>query len=164
MSPTLGSSLQRIALENARRALDDIRGAVAERAALHEVGQRQVVRLSRTEIVELLQRQTVGRFVYIARKDVPDVVPVNYVWTDGCVLIRSAPGPKLHAAERGDTVAFEVDEIDLENRTGSSAVVVGRASVVDPRTTTHEVDVWAAGPHRHLIRITPTRIEGRRLG
>jgi nitroimidazol reductase NimA-like FMN-containing flavoprotein (pyridoxamine 5'-phosphate oxidase superfamily) len=92
------------------------------------------------------------------------VVPVNYTWYDGSVLIRSGPGSKLQAARRGDTVALEVDEIDVEQRSGCSAVVVGRAQVLSTRDVPSDVEVWAGGPHRHLIRIAPERVTGRRLG
>ena len=40
---------------------------------------------------------------------------------------RARPGPKLKAAERGDAVALEVEDIDEEQHTGWSVVVVGRA-------------------------------------
>lgn len=159
--PNLG--LHRGAVSNAHDALDHVREAIAERAALHEAGEHAVLPLSMRETIELLQRQEVGRLAYLARKDVPDVVPVNYSWYDGTVLIRSGPGPKLQAAQRKDTVALEVDELDLERHTGCSAVVVGRAEVVEPPHVPTDVDVWASGPHRYLIRVVPTRITGRRL-
>jgi hypothetical protein len=158
-----GGGLHDSAQRNAHQALDEVQRAVTERAALHEAGEHRVTRLSRSETVELLQRQRIARFAYVARKDVPDVVPVNYLWSDGCAYVRSGPGPKLQAAQRGDVVALEVDEIDVENRTGCSAVVLGRAEVVDPVAYPHDVDVWAGGPHRYLIRIVPSRVDGRRL-
>jgi hypothetical protein len=159
-----GSGMHRTAVDNAHRAMGDVRQGVAERAALQEAGTRSVMPLSMRETIELLERQRVGRFAYVARKDVPDVVPVNYSWVDGAVLIRSGPGPKLQAAQRKETVALEVDEIDVGTRTGCSAVVVGAAEVLDPRQMSAEVEVWAGGPHHHVIRIRPIRITGRRLG
>jgi hypothetical protein len=159
-----GSGLHRVGLNNAHDALDDVRRGRAERAALADAGERTVRPMSMKETIELLQRQRVGRFAYVARADVPDVVPVNYSWYDGGVLIRTGPGPKLQAAKRRDTVALEVDEIDLEQHTGCSAVVVGRADVLEPRAVPVGLDVWAGGPHHHVIRVVPTRITGRRLG
>jgi len=158
-----GAGLHRSAIDNAQRARDEVRHGVAERAALQDAGQRTVMPLSMRETIELLERQSVGRLAYVARQDVPDVVPVNYAWEDGAVLIRSGPGPKLQAAQRKDTVAFEVDEIDAEARTGCSAVVVGKAEVLDVGQPSSDVDVWAGGPHHHTIRIRPVRITGRRL-
>ena len=156
-----GVYLKRGSLENARRSLEEIERAIADRAALVDAGERGIIQLSYHETVELLETCTVGRLAYVARGGVPDIVPVNYVWYDGGVLIRSGPGPKLQAAQRHEMVAFEVDQLDEENRTGRSAVVVGSASVVEPLEI--DVESWAAGPRRHLILITPTRVEGRRL-
>lgn len=94
-------------------------------------------------------------------------MPVNYRLHDGRVLVRSGPGPKLQAAERGDVVAFEVDEIDQDARSGRSVVVVGRAR----RLTTAEAQAleggpepWAAGPRRHVLAVDLRRVTGRRLG
>lgn len=81
---------------------------------------------------------------------------------DRLVLTAGAgPGPKLQAAERRELVAFEVDDVDEEAHTGISVVVVGRAS----REPDEEdgPTPWADGPRRHLVRIRPTRVSGRRL-
>lgn len=152
------------ALDNARRALDDVRRAVTDRAELQEAGEHGVTRMTREEAVELLAANTVGRFAYVARHGAPDVVPVNYAWSDGAILIRSGPGPKLQAAQRGECVAFEVDELDLDRRTGRSVVVTGRASVDSAHQDDPDPSPWASGPRRHLIRITPSRVDGRRIG
>lgn len=152
------------ALDNARRALDDVHRAVTDRAELQGAGERGVSRLTHDEAVALLGRNTVGRFAYVARQGVPDVVPVNYVWRDGEILIRSGPGPKLQAAQRGERVAFEVDELDVDRRTGCSVVVTGQAGVDHTQLDDPDLEPWASGPRRHLIRITPTRVDGRRIG
>jgi nitroimidazol reductase NimA-like FMN-containing flavoprotein (pyridoxamine 5'-phosphate oxidase superfamily) len=120
--------------------------------------------MTREEAVELLAANTVGRFAYVARHGAPDVVPVNYAWSDGAILIRSGPGPKLQAAQRGECVAFEVDELDVDRRTGRSVVVSGRACVVVRHPGEDDPDPWADGPRRHLIRIVPSRVDGRRIG
>jgi hypothetical protein len=151
------------ALDNARRALDDVRRAVTDRAELQEGGERGVTRLTRDEALELLTRHSVGRFAYVAREGAPDVVPVNYLWRDGVILIRSGPGPKLQAAQRGVRVACEVDELDVDRRTGTSVVVTGRAAVAG-RLEDDGPEPWASGPRRHVIRITPSRVDGRRIG
>ena len=105
-----------------------------------------------------------GHLAYIARVGVPDIVPVNYEMDGDALLIRSAPGPKLQAAERGDVVAFEVDDIDEDRHTGWSVVVIGRArSVVTGYDGTSAPTPWARGPRRHMIRIEPRRVDGRRL-
>lgn len=124
--------------------------------------------LSGEECLALLATRTIGRFVYVARAGVPDVVPVNYVLDGSNILVRSGVGPKLQAAERRAVVAFEVDDIDEDTHSGWSVVVVGPTR----RLTTaqqHELPegvlpfAWANGPRNAVIHLRPTRIEGRRL-
>jgi nitroimidazol reductase NimA-like FMN-containing flavoprotein (pyridoxamine 5'-phosphate oxidase superfamily) len=163
------------ALENARTARDRLRAAVGERAELTRLLNLPLdtaddlsgtlTLLAADECLQLLGTRTVGRFVYVARAGVPDIVPVNYSLHDGCVLIRSGAGPKLQAAERREPVAFEVDDLDETGRGGWSVVVHGRAERVTGREHDHasEPEPWASGPRVHTIRITPRRITGRRV-
>jgi nitroimidazol reductase NimA-like FMN-containing flavoprotein (pyridoxamine 5'-phosphate oxidase superfamily) len=67
--------------------------------------------LSRTEIDDLLARHHVGRIAY-AFHDRVDVEPINYVYQDGWVYLRTAPGSKLTTLARHPWVAFEVDEVE----------------------------------------------------
>jgi hypothetical protein len=162
------------AVSNARKAAGDLAAAVAQRALLTsalldpatEEDEPGALRwMGRQEALELLATQSVGRLGYIARAGVPDIVPVNYVLDGEDILISSGPGPKLQAAERGDTVVFEVDDLDPVNRTGWSVVVHGQARhltgaeaqpAVSPRP-------WASGPRNRLICIRTRRVTGRRL-
>jgi nitroimidazol reductase NimA-like FMN-containing flavoprotein (pyridoxamine 5'-phosphate oxidase superfamily) len=160
------------AVDNARRAAAEITAAVADRrvlaAALESAPHRgDLVRLTRGQCTDRLASKSVGRLAYVARHGVPDIVPVNYELDGEDVIIRCAPGPKLQAAERGEVVAFEVDDLDDDLHTGWSVVVVGRAVRISPlltdRAGTHLPESWARGPRRHGIRIHPGRIDGRRL-
>lgn len=161
--------LSRGALSNAGRSLAELRQAITDRASLVRVldepaGPGDLEGLSERECWELLARQTVGRLAYVARTATPDIAPVNYVLDDRSVLIRSGAGPKLQAAERRDRVAFEVDELDREAHGAWSVVVYGRAELVLPDA---HLDVlpatWASGPRRHVLRVVPSRVTGRRL-
>lgn len=96
------------------------------------------------------------------------MVPVNYAVHDGGVVIRSGAGPELQAAERRAVVVLEVDDVDEQARTGWSVVVQGRAR----RLSASERDAlpagalptaWATGPRTAVVRIDPTRVDGRRL-
>src|SRR5438128_11864445 len=127
------------AVANARTAMDSISTAVAERRELMRLLVRDdrpdpdpgdLIALSRDECLDLLRSRSVGRLAYVARAGLPDLVPVNYVLYDDALLIRSGAGPKLRAAERGDVVAFQVDDIDETASTGWSVVVHGRARMV----------------------------------
>lgn len=157
------------AMDNALSAAQALTRQIAQRRALAPVdvgGPGELAGLSQSECLQLLATRQVGRVAYVARAGLPDVVPVNYEVDGENVLIRSGPGPKLQAAERGDMVAFEVDDIDEEQHTGWSVVVVGRArrlSAAEQNRVELVPKPWAAGPRLHLVRITSTRITGRRL-
>jgi hypothetical protein len=163
------------AISNARMAVDAISTAVADRAELMRLLVRDdrpdlahgtLAVLSRADCLALLASGHVGRFSYVARAGVPDVVPVNYALDGHDIVIRSGPGPKLQAAEREDVVAFEVDHIDEDGQRGWSVVVHGRAAVLSPAQQQHlsaDVLPWANGPRSHVIRIHATRVTGRRL-
>ena len=164
------SGLGRLSVNNARLALGEIGRAVEERRILkegleHPPSPGELGVLTHDECLRLLSTKAVGRFVYIARLGVPDVVPVTYVLHGDEVLFCSGTGPKLQAAQRRDRIAFEVDEFDSTARSGWSVVVHGRAeAVVFGRAVQGVLPVpWAAGPRGHLVRVVPTRITGRRL-
>ena len=67
--------------------------------------------LERDEIDALLARHNVGRIAYTFRDRV-DVEPINYVYRDGWIYLRTGPGSKLTTLARHPWVAFEVDEVD----------------------------------------------------
>lgn len=168
----LAAAARRSAASNAFRASVAVTGAIADRRRLAPAEDDSLPgslsRIPAQECLQLLATHTVGRLAYIAREDVPDVVPVNYVVHDGAILLRSGVGPKLQAAERRAVVAFEVDEVDEVAHTGWSVVAVGRARRLLPE----ERDAlppdalpvaWAHGPRWAVVRIDPTRLDGRRL-
>ena len=162
--------LSRGALDNAGRSLGDLRRAVTDRLELasgrtgDDALPGDLETLDPDTCWDLLARARVGRLAYIARAGSPDIAPVNYVVDGRCVLLRSGVGPKLQAAERRDLVAFEVDEVDEDAHSGWSVVVYGRAVLVRPEESVGvEPLPWAVGPRRHLVRVVPTRITGRRL-
>ncbi len=158
------------ALANARHSLDDITAAVTDRTTLREdlggaAGTGDLTRLSRRDCLELLAGKRFGRLAYLARAHSPDIVPVNYVLDGSDILIATGPGPKLQSAERREVVALQVDEIDEQEHSGWSVLVVGRAERLSPADEARLsiTPPWAKGPRHHLMRITPRRVEGRRL-
>jgi uncharacterized protein len=66
--------------------------------------------LSRAEIDEILARHNVGRIAYAFRNRV-DIEPINYVYHDGWIYARTAPGSKIAILAHSPWVAFEVDEV-----------------------------------------------------
>jgi nitroimidazol reductase NimA-like FMN-containing flavoprotein (pyridoxamine 5'-phosphate oxidase superfamily) len=123
--------------------------------------------LSSQECWRLLGTVPVGRLVYVD-SGVPVAHPVNFVKAGSDVIIRTGPGGNLRAAERGDMVAFQADEIDTTTRAGWSVLLTGRASViqnVDDLVAVLEPHTrpWARGRGEHVLRVNGERITGRRL-
>ncbi|MEQ4209995.1 pyridoxamine 5'-phosphate oxidase family protein [Actinopolymorpha sp. B9G3] len=119
------------------------------------------------ECLRLLDGALVGRVVF-TDKTLPSVQPVNFVLDGDAVIIRTAVGSDLARAVRDAVVAFEVDDIDLEQWRGWSVNAIGRAEVV---TDPYEIDHLAALPlpigtgrgERQFVRIPMTLLSGQRL-
>ncbi len=67
--------------------------------------------LERDVMDAILARHNMGRIAYTFRDRV-DVEPINYVYRDGWIYLRTGPGSKLTTLARHPWVAFEVDEVD----------------------------------------------------
>lgn len=125
--------------------------------------------LPRDECLRLLASQEVGRLAVVEGHQ-PLVFPVNYVLDGEAIVIRTATGTKLYAATRGP-VAFEVDEIDREQRTGWSVLVTGLAAEITDldrpdlvqrlRDTT--LEPWPEGEKPNLLRLPANEVSGRRI-
>jgi uncharacterized protein len=168
---SLARATTRSALDNARAAAEGIAQAMSDRQALAPLPDEQATEgglalLTEEQCLERLAGRSVGRLAYIPREGVPDIAPVNYVLHGRDVLVRSGPGPKLQAAERGEVVAFEVDDLDEQSHTGWSVVVSGRARRLteEEKRRVPTPTPWSQGPRRHVLRIRPQRITGRRIG
>jgi uncharacterized protein len=125
-------------------------------------------RLSRDQCLRLMGSVPVGRIVY-TRRALPAVELVNFALHAGDIVIRTDAGGKLAAATRGAVVAFEADSVDVAGRTGWSVTVVGQAREVTDaaeiaRLQQIPLTPWAPGHRDHYIRVTPTIVNGRRLG
>ncbi len=129
-------------------------------------------RLDEEECLRLISPGGVGRLACTGRYGLT-VFPVNYAVLGGSVVFRTAeysPTDEdlrtgIPTAEHG--VAFEVDSVDEAAREGWSVLIHGPAHHMD-LLTEHDlamktgVEPWAGGEREHAIRITPTRISGRR--
>ena len=67
--------------------------------------------LTADEIDAVLARNHVGRIAY-SFHDRVDIEPIHYVFADGAVYMRTAPGAKLATLAHVPWIAFEVDELD----------------------------------------------------
>ena len=119
------------------------------------------------ECMDLLAQEEVGRLAVVIGGH-PHVFPVNYVLDGTDVVFRTADGTKLDGSMR-ESVAFEVDRLDSATRSGWSVVVHGVAQPVTTFSPAYmrrpdALQPWAAGDKPRLVRITPMRITGRRVG
>jgi nitroimidazol reductase NimA-like FMN-containing flavoprotein (pyridoxamine 5'-phosphate oxidase superfamily) len=132
------------------------------------INETTLEQLSRDECLRLMGRVPVGRIVY-TRQALPAVELVNFAIDNGDIIIRTDSGGKLAAAARGAVVAFETDSVDMATHTGWSVTIVGMSEAVTDSEAIRLLeqvgpDPWAPGDHAHFIRISPTIVNGRRLG
>lgn len=131
--------------------------------------ERRFEELTKEECLRLLATQPVGRLAVWTGMH-PVVFPVNYVLDGEAVVFRTDAGSKLDYAA-GQPVAFEVDHIDIERRSGWSVHVWGKASEISEaysrelraRVFALPLVPWGPGEKTHWIRITPAGMTGRRI-
>ena len=97
--------------------------------------------LSREECEELLARNEVGRLAYSFRDRV-GIEPIHYVYAEGWVYGRTAPGAKLETVLHNPWVAFEVDEVH-GTFDWRSVVVTGRLYILDPAEGDRDAEIHA---------------------
>jgi nitroimidazol reductase NimA-like FMN-containing flavoprotein (pyridoxamine 5'-phosphate oxidase superfamily) len=121
------------------------------------------------ECWSLLAAENVGRLAVI-RGDTPLVTPINYAVDGRTIVFRTDPGTKFHQGPRSK-VAFEIDGLDHAAQHGWSVVAVGFLNEVTPdeaaalaRAQQLAVQPWAGGKKRHVMRLTPSSVTGRRVG
>jgi len=129
--------------------------------ALEEIGE--------SECWRLLATQPVGRVAVIVGH-YPLVFPVNHAVDGHHIFFRTGAGTKLWAIHRSN-VTFEVDDLDLVNRTGWSVMVRGAAQELSAarnpdlvaRAEFSGAAPWAAGRRDSIVRIVADAISGRRI-
>lgn len=114
----------------------------------------------------LLAEHHVGR-IAVNDPHGPVVLPVNYLWERGTILVRTDVGTKLAAAEEEVVVSFLIDHVDEERRVGWSVLVRGLLDeVIDPDELDRLDEVLPMPFHqgdgkRHVVRVSPRAITGR---
>lgn len=120
------------------------------------------------DCVELIRSTPVGRIGFIS-EGAPLVLPVNFAWHRGHIVFRTLEGQKLAAASASQTVCFEVDHWDQDERAGWSVVVTGTAIEVTDWAETEELEQiglvpWSRAKWRTMwVRVEPSEITGRVL-
>ncbi len=131
-------------------------------------GGGEFARLDRGESLRLLATVPVGRLIFTVNA-LPAVRLMNFVLTDGMILMRTAADSTVARRVNGVIVAFEADELDTVACSGWSVTVTGRAALVaDPDVAARYRQVplvpWAAGARDQFVTITTELAEGRRVG
>jgi nitroimidazol reductase NimA-like FMN-containing flavoprotein (pyridoxamine 5'-phosphate oxidase superfamily) len=123
--------------------------------------------LSPAECFDLLEPGGVGRVGFTAADGVV-MLPVNFAVMAKTIIFRTAPDTLL-ALYASAQVSFEADCLDEALHAGWSVLVRGRAREITQEREIEELqnrthlEPWAAGARDVYIRITPTRISGRRI-
>lgn len=116
--------------------------------------------------LRLLEDHELGRLA-VDDGEGPLILPVNYVFDRGTVVIRSDLGTKLTAAERRQPAAFEIDGRDGPD-VRWSVLVRGRLREIAEEAELDRLRALALAPfvggHReHFIRLESRSITGRRI-
>lgn len=128
---------------------------------------------SRLEIIgpadclRLLASLPLGRLVY-TDAGLPAIRLVNFVVDEDTIVFSTGQGDKFRAAERGDVVAFEVDEVDAERHVGWTVTALGHLSVVTDDEAaelrrTLALHSWMPMEEPQLVRLGIESVHGRRL-
>lgn len=96
----------------------------------HDTDRRGLVVLSRQECLRLLESESVGRLGFVHEGTV-DILPVNFLVHEGAIYFRTTWGSKLQAVTDGGTVAFEIDRLRPDSRTGWSVLARATARLVE---------------------------------
>lgn len=136
--------------------------AAADGAAVVEL-----VELDEAECLRLLAGHEIGRVVF-TEAALPAAQPVTYLLDEEEIVFRTAGGSRLAAATRNAVVAFQVDRIDPDTRTGWTVLGVGQAyEVVVPERLADLAEripaPWARQSTALTIAIPLQRLSGRRL-
>lgn len=130
-----------------------------------EVVHGNLIDLPSQECWQLLGSETVGRIAWVSSGR-PFVVPVNFTVEDLTIYVHTSPYSTLAREVDDSHVAFQVDRIDFDNRSGWTVVAQGRAKLRYPGPMTPrgpDVDVWPSGAKAATIAIQVDEVSGRRL-
>ncbi len=129
--------------------------------------ERALRTLSPGECFDLLEPGGIGRVGFLSADGIT-MLPVNFAVTGKAIIFRTAPDTLLAAHAYGQ-VSFEVDHLDEELQEGWSVLVHGHAQEVTGEGAVKRLEdrlllePWAAGARDVYVRITPTRVSGRRI-
>lgn len=120
--------------------------------------------LTREQCLEHLRMESIGR-VAVTHQALPVILPVNYVLSGNSVLFRTEPGGMLARACDNSVVAFEIDRLAPDGRSGWSVLVVGFAELLSGSAAVRALETGlssAAGEGRdQFVAIAAAQVTGR---
>lgn len=125
--------------------------------------------LSAEECDHLLSTTPIGRVAFLLGGE-PQILPVNFLFEEGTIIIRTTVGSKMEAAGMHHRFAFEIDHWDSESQSGWSVLAHGMADVLNDseeigRLEGMGLDSWAEGAESDLwIRVRLDDVTGRKVG
>ena len=125
-----------------------------------------LVELSAEECWELLARTKFGRVAMAVAGEI-DIFPIDFGIDGFDVLFRTTEGTKLVEVVLSETITLECDERDLEQGVAWSVVVKGTPELLDNYDAIDHAEQlgihpWTGTPKDRFVRITRTRVTGRR--
>ncbi|HVA09338.1 MAG TPA: pyridoxamine 5'-phosphate oxidase family protein [Acidimicrobiales bacterium] len=125
--------------------------------------------LDEVSCLQLLCHHNLGRIAFV-HESWPIILPVNYVYEEPHLIIRTGLGAKLESAPL-NAAAFEVDGLDPSGDGAWSVLAQGPAlditesrDELSARLRSLPLVPMAPGEHRHTLRMTAMFISGRRFG
>jgi nitroimidazol reductase NimA-like FMN-containing flavoprotein (pyridoxamine 5'-phosphate oxidase superfamily) len=125
--------------------------------------------LTELECRDLLTTGEVGR-VAVCTPRGPQILPVNYRVDGASLVFRTAPYGVLGQHAWNGRIAFEVDHVDGETRSGWSVLATGPGELVQDAEELSLVRAfrnpqpWAPGSRLLYVRLVWDSLTGRRVG
>lgn len=130
--------------------------------------ERDALALGEAECLRLLDTAAIGRIAF-TEGALPAVQPVTFVRDDREIYVPTHRGSAVAAASRGAVVAFEVDQVDVDTRTGWNVTVVGPSRLITDPAEVCRLDGLGIGPWvpsgaHCYVGVQVRLVRGRRIG
>ncbi len=148
------------ALEGAGLNLPPGQRPAAQNATLHE--------LTETQCQALIAAGGVGRFLFVQADRGPVAIPVNFKMDGTDVIFRTSGDSAIAEGIHQRPVSFDVDHLDDALGEGWSVLLTGTAGIISDAAEASRVhalgiEPWAGGDRDVYVRLSPSRITGRRI-
>ncbi len=117
---------------------------------------------------DLLEASQVGR-VGVCTPDGPQILPVNYVVDGASIVFRTAPYGVLGRHAWHARIAFEIDDTDVETKSGWSVLATGPGELIEDPVALAALRAftdnrpWGPGSRLLYVRLRWDSLTGRRV-